>query len=84
MLIESSTAAKPPPPSVAGSSLSFRTKERSLPPVQPSAAERVALYKADFVSRPQTEAARQYIQASISTKTKSMMQSNELYEITNY
>ena len=43
-------------------SVSYRPKARPLPPVRgPSAAERVALFKADFVSRPQTDAARQYI-----------------------
>ncbi|GAX77423.1 hypothetical protein CEUSTIGMA_g4868.t1 [Chlamydomonas eustigma] len=43
-------------------SLTFRTKTRPLPPVQPSAAERVSRMKSNFMNRPQTEAARQYIQ----------------------
>jgi hypothetical protein len=47
----------------SASGVTFRPKQaRALPPVQPSAAERVATFKADFVNKPQTDAARQYLQ----------------------
>ena len=54
-------------------SLTFRPKPqgRPLAPVRPSAAERVALFKADFVSRPQTDAARQYLQGRYGVESSS-------------
>lgn len=40
----------------------FRPKPQPLPPLSPSAAERVALFKADPVHKPQTAAARAYLE----------------------
>lgn len=61
-LMETAAQMRHQSPPASAASLTFKPRVRQLPPVQPSAAERVAQYKSDFLNKPQTDAARQYLQ----------------------
>ncbi|KAG1656325.1 hypothetical protein FOA52_006656 [Chlamydomonas sp. UWO 241] len=60
-LVAASMESPPTPTAQAGSTLRMRPRVRALPPVQPTASQRIALFKADFVNRPTSDAARLYL-----------------------